>query len=55
MRVNLSKFHDRAKVIFDRENLIQSKQKVVAFVLDSRGHILTEGWNSYTKTHPIQK
>jgi tRNA(Arg) A34 adenosine deaminase TadA len=27
----------------------------VAFVLDSRGRILTEGWNSYTKTHPIQK
>lgn len=28
---------------------------MVAFVLDSKGRILTEGWNSYTKTHPIQK
>ena len=58
MRVNLNKFHNRAKDIFQRENLGrvgEHKQRVVAFVLDSKGHVLTEGWNSYTKTHPIQK
>jgi tRNA(Arg) A34 adenosine deaminase TadA len=55
MRIELGKFHNKAKIVFDRENLIEYKQKVIAFVLDSKGHILTEGWNSYTKTHPIQK
>jgi tRNA(Arg) A34 adenosine deaminase TadA len=29
--------------------------KIVAFILDAKGRILTEGWNSYTKTHPIQR
>jgi tRNA(Arg) A34 adenosine deaminase TadA len=55
MQVSLTKFHSRAKKIFDRENLKSNNQKVVAFVLDSKGRILTEGWNSYTKTHPVQK
>lgn len=55
MQVSLTKFHSLAKKIFDRENLKSNNQKVVAFVLDSKGRILTEGWNSYTKTHPVQK
>lgn len=55
MQLDLNKFHSRAKVIFDRENLATGNQRVVAFVLDSKGRILTEGWNSYTKTHPVQK
>lgn len=55
MRVDLKRFHRKAKAIFEREQLHGNKQRVVAFVLDAKGHILTEGWNSYTKTHPIQK
>lgn len=55
MRVDLAKLHNRAKDIFDRENLKDYRYRVVAFVLDDRGHIITEGWNSYTKTHPIQR
>jgi tRNA(Arg) A34 adenosine deaminase TadA len=57
-RVDLNRLHKRAKIIFDRENLGrvgEHKQRVVAFILDSKGHVLSEGWNSYTKTHPIQK
>jgi tRNA(Arg) A34 adenosine deaminase TadA len=53
--IDITKFHNRAKLIFDRENLGNYKQRVVAFVLDSKGRILTEGWNSYTKTHPVQQ
>lgn len=57
-RIDLTRLHKRAKAIFDRENLGrvgEHKQRVVAYVLDSKGHVLSEGWNSYTKTHPIQK
>lgn len=57
-RVDLSRLHRRAKIIYERENLGrvgEHKQRVVAFILDSKGRVLTEGWNSYTKTHPIQK
>lgn len=55
VRFDLNKFHQKANVIFDRENLINFKHKVVAFALDAKGHILTSGWNSYTKSHPTQK
>lgn len=55
MKYDLGRFHSKAKVIFDRENLSNYKQKIVSFVLDGKGRVLTEGWNSYTKTHPIQK
>jgi deoxycytidylate deaminase len=55
MRIDITRFHEKAKVIFNREQLYVLKQKVIAFVLDDKGRILTEGWNSYTKTHPIQK
>ena len=55
MRFDLNKFHRKAKDIFDKENLIHGKHKVVAFALDAKGHILTSGWNSYIKSHPAQK
>jgi deoxycytidylate deaminase len=29
--------------------------RVIALVTDSRGHILSKGENSYSKTHPLQK
>lgn len=55
MKLDIGRFHNRAKVISAREHLPEYKQKVVSFVLDSKGRTLTEGWNSYTKSHPAQK
>jgi tRNA(Arg) A34 adenosine deaminase TadA len=55
MRFDIGKFHLKAKIIFNREKLADYEQRVVAFVLDSKGSILTEGWNSYSKTHPMMK
>jgi tRNA(Arg) A34 adenosine deaminase TadA len=55
VNLNILRFHKKAIGIVDREEVKDNRQKVVAFVLDSRGRILTEGWNSYTKTHPMQK
>lgn len=33
----------------------RGKQRVYALCLDKRGRIVSEGANSYVKTHPIQK
>ena len=56
MLVNIDKFHRKAMDVVLEEGLNNiNKQKIVAFVLNQKGHILTVGWNSYIKTHPIQK
>lgn len=33
---------------------IQGQRRVYAAVVDKRGRILAEGFNSYIKTHPVQ-
>lgn len=33
----------------------KGKKRVYSVVLDSRGRVVSEGSNSYVKTHPIQK
>lgn len=55
MRIDLHKLHDKAKTIFDRESLGKYPYRVVAFTLDSKGRLLSQGWNQYTRTHPMQK
>lgn len=54
MNVDISKFKKKAEEIIAEENFSMTQQKIVAFVLDSRGRILTTGVNSYIKTHPKQ-
>lgn len=56
MIVDFNRFHKRSIEIANREKLLESKtQCTIAFVTDSKGVVLKEGWNSLTKTHPIQK
>jgi deoxycytidylate deaminase len=56
MQVDINKFQRKAiEVILDEELNTINKQKIVAFVLNQKGHVLTVGWNSYIKTHPKQK
>lgn len=52
--ISIGRFHIKAIKIAESVNL-SGEQRVVAFVLDSKGRILTTGWNSYEKTHPVQK
>lgn len=33
----------------------QGESRVYAIITDDRGRVVSEGQNSYTKTHPIQK
>jgi tRNA(Arg) A34 adenosine deaminase TadA len=55
LRVDLGRFEERARRVFERERLGDNDFRVVAFALDNKGRVLSEGWNSYTKSHPIQQ
>lgn len=33
---------------------VQGQKRIYAIVVDKKDNILTEGYNSYTKTHPLQ-
>lgn len=56
LQVDIGKFRVKAIDVVRREGLyLTNKQKIVAFVLNQKGHVLTVGWNSYTKSHPTQK
>jgi deoxycytidylate deaminase len=54
MNVDISKFKKKAEEIIAEENFGKTQQKIVAFVLDEKGRIISTGVNSYIKTHPEQ-
>lgn len=55
MYVNIEKLKKKAiRILENDQSLDRTQQKIVAFVLDSKGKILSEGTNSYIKTHPEQ-
>lgn len=55
MKIDISKFHKRAIEIAQRESLLEKKKQcTIAFVLNSRGRVMKEGWNSLERTHPLQ-
>lgn len=54
MNIDISKFKQKAEKILEEESFEKSQQKIVAFILDAKGRILSTGVNSYIKTHPEQ-
>lgn len=36
------------------KNLVDQKYKIAAIITDKRNKILSIGWNSYSKSHPLQ-
>jgi deoxycytidylate deaminase len=54
MNIDLTKFKQKAEKIIAEERFERTQQKIVAFVLDSKGRVLSTGVNSYVKTHPEQ-